>query len=88
MNEKASPWYATALGCRSDQQRHGFPYSIIYNQFVIQLKYQTNLENMWVLTFCLSIPKSVHVCSINMSNSTKLPASQNTLILSLALNFP
>lgn len=39
-------------------------------------------------TFCLSIPKSVHVCSTNMSYSTKVPRSSNTWIRSLAVNFP
>ena len=40
------------------------------------------------LTFWSSIPNSVQLCSINMSYSTNESGSHNSLILSLAVNFP
>ena len=35
-----------------------------------------------------SMPKFVHLWSLNMSNSSKLPSSRSMLSLSLAVNFP
>lgn len=45
---------------------------------------------LWTGTLFLSaaIPKSAHLCSTNMSLSTKLPGSSKRLIRSLAVSFP
>ena len=45
---------------------------------------------LWTDTLFLSaaIPKSAHLCSTNMSLSTKLPGSSKRLIRSLAVSFP
>lgn len=46
------------------------------------------LEDCIFYTLFFSIPKSVQLCSTNMSYSTKELSSKSTLILSLEFNFP